>query len=889
MSEQAIKQNFYQLIGEYNVKIPIIQRDYAQGRECGKAVTVREHLIDVLMEALQIENKVLDLNFVYGTEKNSDGIKTFLPVDGQQRLTTLYLFYYYFFVKKGEEGIRDYKKCKDFLYATRTSATEFFEWLSHVQEGDSICEAFRNKEKLKECIYDMPEYQASWNNDPTVKSAITMLETIKAKVSKEFVDKYYSKLVGENCPIFFSVIIEKSEDNEKAETNADKTYIRMNARGKSLEDFENLRSMIDSVDEKVNPDKSKVDIIGHYDRSYLDKMYDVYNKGSLTLKEVTEIINAKSYYAFNNIYNIVALCFNGLNFFDDEIAYKNYIYICSRQEQNEVQKKALSIYIEMLDTYFQYCELEKEFGDHNYIFHKNIIKKGQQSNETRVAEIIYCYYYKQKHKKLPTKQQVDDLKYILENLAMKRWACFWGDEGNLKNICKAVSTETDVFAYFNKLSMNMEKEEINSILKEDIAVNDLFVRFKEQVIKIKLIEMMKNSNKRVDVSYRYFERYEELYKGQYEERKIQFFLHCADCWIGTDETKWSENTFEELEGYLQKGQKWFNENETEHLEFLKLYAIIANLDDAKVLKSAEEINCGCGEHHIWKREMCFWGDADEYGNQGKDWKKLCALAKETFCTSEDVFKNAKCKLADSSYATCWLKYAVEKNYKELLTQKLNYENSEVLIQFPFGWNQYIWRKYMLYVYKLGDNNIRWGDEKISLDDIYWSEKIISISGNRKEKIPWEEHELPCTKKIVRVTETFNATLEWSTTLEIQNKKDYKKEDCLFGVEKIGDIYCYKRIVYNKEKPFELCVEEYEVTQDVKKMLELHHLEGKIIDAFKMEAFLELYDEATYGVGWIRKDSGQTKNYKRKSPNSRTWEYRRIVRSQVEPEIRCCLI
>ena len=66
-------------------------------------------------------------------------------------------------------------------------------WLSSVEEGDALCKAIREPGNLKEKIYSMPEYQAAWNNDPTVKSAIVMLDTIKRNVLGEFVEKYYQQ------------------------------------------------------------------------------------------------------------------------------------------------------------------------------------------------------------------------------------------------------------------------------------------------------------------------------------------------------------------------------------------------------------------------------------------------------------------------------------------------------------------------------------------------------------------------------------------------------------------------------------------------------------------------------------------------------------------------
>ena len=70
------------------IEIPMIQRDYAQGRE--NESEVRTRFLDAIFDSLTDERD-LDLDFVYGSV--SEANKTFIPLDGQQRLTTLYLLY----------------------------------------------------------------------------------------------------------------------------------------------------------------------------------------------------------------------------------------------------------------------------------------------------------------------------------------------------------------------------------------------------------------------------------------------------------------------------------------------------------------------------------------------------------------------------------------------------------------------------------------------------------------------------------------------------------------------------------------------------------------------------------------------------------------------------
>ena len=73
-----------------SIEIPLIQRDYAQGRTDARASDIRERFLDVLHEALT-EGRDVGLDFIYGDVE--DG--TLRPLDGQQRLTTLFLLHWY--------------------------------------------------------------------------------------------------------------------------------------------------------------------------------------------------------------------------------------------------------------------------------------------------------------------------------------------------------------------------------------------------------------------------------------------------------------------------------------------------------------------------------------------------------------------------------------------------------------------------------------------------------------------------------------------------------------------------------------------------------------------------------------------------------------------------
>ena len=80
-----------------HLQVPIIQRDYAQGRPDAQATAVRTGLLAALREALTHEQP-LTLDFVYG---ELDPARRFVPLDGQQRLTTLFLLHWYLALRAG--------------------------------------------------------------------------------------------------------------------------------------------------------------------------------------------------------------------------------------------------------------------------------------------------------------------------------------------------------------------------------------------------------------------------------------------------------------------------------------------------------------------------------------------------------------------------------------------------------------------------------------------------------------------------------------------------------------------------------------------------------------------------------------------------------------------
>ena len=92
-----MKTTFWNLLKNRGIVIPIIQRDYAQGRSGEKYQHIRENFLKQIGKVLGVlspeegEKASNSMDFIYGMEDVNpiNGENSIYPIDGQQRLTTL--------------------------------------------------------------------------------------------------------------------------------------------------------------------------------------------------------------------------------------------------------------------------------------------------------------------------------------------------------------------------------------------------------------------------------------------------------------------------------------------------------------------------------------------------------------------------------------------------------------------------------------------------------------------------------------------------------------------------------------------------------------------------------------------------------------------------------
>jgi hypothetical protein len=229
--------DFMGLMEDKVVEIPIIQRDYAQGRKDKKEI--RREFLNAIKNSI-LENKTINLDFIYGSTTNN----VLQPLDGQQRLTTLFLLHWYAAIK--DKGITETTKSNlsKFTYETRSSSREFCQSLIN----QSVKKIYKET-NISDLIRDSNWYFLSWNNDPTIDSMLRTIDDIHSIFYD--IGSLWEMLISDKKLISFYYIELKNFGL------SDDLYIKMNARGKALTPFENFKATFQKriIDNKWDENK----------------------------------------------------------------------------------------------------------------------------------------------------------------------------------------------------------------------------------------------------------------------------------------------------------------------------------------------------------------------------------------------------------------------------------------------------------------------------------------------------------------------------------------------------------------------------------------------------------------------------------------------------------
>lgn len=231
----------------------MVQRDYAQGRTSVYVNRVRNRFLDAIKGYLEqpVDNhETMKMDFVYGETENVwskteagklDKIIV-TPLDGQQRLTTLYLLHWY--AAKREKNLKreEYSFLEHFTYDVRPSSRDF---CSHLLDFSPSFET-----SIKEQLIDQYWFMGDWHDDPTIISMLVMLDAIKDKFAD--IDGLWNLLVGneERIVFFFLPLAENGLSDE--------LYIKMNSRGKKLTPFEHFKAEYEDLYERDSAESMNI-------------------------------------------------------------------------------------------------------------------------------------------------------------------------------------------------------------------------------------------------------------------------------------------------------------------------------------------------------------------------------------------------------------------------------------------------------------------------------------------------------------------------------------------------------------------------------------------------------------------------------------------------------
>ena len=378
------------------ISIPIIQRDYAQGRK--DAATIRDKFLDEIFNRLDNDENLF-LDFVYGSIEDDK----FIPIDGQQRLTTLFLLHLYFAKKENKEC----EYLKGFTYETRSSSREFCQKLV-VEDLDFT------KDYISPDIKDSSWFMPFWENDPTVKSMLVMLDAIHDKFKNS---NFYDRL--ENIKFSFLELKEFGL--------TDDLYIKMNARGKPLSEFENFKAEFEKgLSQEI---KAKLD------NAWLDLFWNLNDDG----KEKIELVDKRYMAFFDGVALNFAIFKQGIKDVKETKIFKTLDFFLNNKETIEYITKILDELCNISDK-----ELLKNFTD---------IKKEDFDYKTRANFFALSMFLINFGSKKLESEFYKEYKRITSNITK---------DFHIDNITNL----RQVFDFINEICEKCEKDDIFKLLED---------------------------------------------------------------------------------------------------------------------------------------------------------------------------------------------------------------------------------------------------------------------------------------------------------------------------------------------------------------------------------------------------------------------------------------
>lgn len=485
---------FKKLINDYIIYVPEFQRNYLQGDDSNESIKYkRDRLLDDIFNCIESQSKSINLGFIYGRVEESYKGKLFYPYDGQQRLTTLYFLYLLIYFKFNKYDEIDSIKEK-LSYQTRISTNRFIEsflsWILDSKEKDNIYNDFWNKDgkDLKGFIMSQDWFMMTeWNYDVSIINMLSIIVEISRRIKENLGDKtgivnFIDK--DENNPFQFDFIyvddISKSDD----------LYIKINARGKALSPFENLKSDIDKY--WKDEDKTKLDA---------EWTEFVWNQLDVNDKNKEKSFDNSFYNLLSNIFYLQYLV--GLKDLNDKIL----IEIENKYKKGIVDKEwitpklccdspyqMISSFLDAMIGPFKSIKDKQIESVNRKIFGLGDYQNNNGQNKMERADLfeIFVYYYSVSSLFTENDMEFTDKRNLLNeietvtNRIIENQRPYLDSPTNLVKALKSVKILIDnsikfygVYKFFLSIDNDTKEQIKNGLMKEQVE---------EEILKAKLID-----------------------------------------------------------------------------------------------------------------------------------------------------------------------------------------------------------------------------------------------------------------------------------------------------------------------------------------------------------------------------------------------------------------
>lgn len=387
---------------DWKIIIPMIQREYVQGDDNVIATEIRDNILNEFgkviseTEGQEISKKIVVLDYIYGIVRD----ETIIPMDGQQRLTTLYLLYWYAAVRENIAQEKD-KNCsflKKFSYETRYVVRDFCEQLCGCLDNPGIFKKLDLEEiNISDIIRNQVWFIPEWQNNPTVAGMLRMLDAIHQKFNETAKEKNLWNALN-NINFYFLPI---NDD----QLNTDEFYIKMNSRGKELSDFEIFKAELEKMINACGQEKGK-DIAAKIDGAWTEWIWKCRSN-----TDVHGDIDNMFLNYFHFVFDII--CYKKGKFSEkwgDDIFEKfRILFLNEYSKSNNCFQENISTLTDYFDCWCQIPEVLNYNKPED--FFKSILSNEQSENKViingRINLLEEClYHYQIKNKEEFTLQNV---------------------------------------------------------------------------------------------------------------------------------------------------------------------------------------------------------------------------------------------------------------------------------------------------------------------------------------------------------------------------------------------------------------------------------------------------------------------------------------------------